>query len=71
MSKVRGLHERWGKDPGYRAAYDELGSEFELARAQVETGTGGCPTQAQPVDRMKAGASMPALVAKCSSTGPA
>ena len=71
MSKVSELHERWSKDPGYRAAYDELGSEFDLARAMIEAGAGDCPTRAQAADHMKAGANMPALVEKCSSTGPA
>ena len=71
MSRVSDLHERWSKNPGYRAAYDELGSEFDLARAMIEAGIGGCLTQAQPADRMKAGANMPVLVEKCSSTGSA
>ncbi len=55
VSKVSDLHERWSKDPGYRAAYDELGGEFELAREPIEAGTGGRPTQTQPADSMKAG----------------
>ena len=71
VSKVSDLHERWSKDPDYRAAFDELGSEFDLTRAMIEAVTVGCPIQAQPVARMKAGADIPALMEKCSSTGPA
>lgn len=71
MSKVSDLHERWSKDPGYRDAYDELGSEFDASRATIVAGTGGCLTQAQPADRMKIGTNMLARVEKCSSTGPA
>lgn len=42
MSKVRDLHEQWSRDPDYRAAYEALGPEFELARQLIEgyPGTG-------------------------------
>ena len=33
MSKVKDLHRTWSRDTVYRAAYDEQGPEFELARA--------------------------------------
>ena len=36
MSNVRDLHAEWRKDPDYRAAYDDLGPEFELARSLIE-----------------------------------
>ena len=36
MSKVRDLHEQWSQDPEYRAAYEALGPEFELARTLIE-----------------------------------
>ena len=36
MSQVRDLHERWSRDPEYRAAYEALGPEFELARLLIE-----------------------------------
>lgn len=36
MTRVRDLHERWCRDPEYRAAYDALGPEFELARLLIE-----------------------------------
>lgn len=71
VSKVSDLHKRWSKEAAYQAAYDELGSEFELAGAMIEAGSGGCPTRAQPGDRTEADSNMPALVEKCSSTGPA
>ncbi len=34
MSRLSDLHERWSRDSDYRAAYDELGPEFELARRE-------------------------------------
>ena len=36
MSKVSDLHKKWSRDPEYRAAYDELGPEFDLARSLIE-----------------------------------
>ena len=39
MSKVRDLHEQWSRDPEYRAAYESLGPEFELARQLIEAPT--------------------------------
>ena len=36
MSRVRDLHDQWSRDPEYRAAYESLGPEFELARALIE-----------------------------------
>ena len=36
MSQVRDLREQWSRDPDYRAAYEALGPEFELARALIE-----------------------------------
>ena len=39
MSKVRDLHEQWCRDPDYRAAYESLGPEFELARSLIEART--------------------------------
>ena len=31
MSRGSELHEKWSRDEGYRAAYDELGPECESA----------------------------------------
>lgn len=36
MSKVSDLHRHWRDDPDYRAAYDALKPEFDLARSMIE-----------------------------------
>ena len=33
MTKVAELHERWSQDADYREAYEQLGTEFEVACA--------------------------------------
>ncbi len=53
MSEVRDLHEKWQRDPEYRAAYEELGPEFELARVLIEARTSAGLTQAQLAERMQ------------------
>ena len=53
MSEVRDLHERWRRDPEYRAAYEELGPELELARILIEARTNAGLTQAQLAERMQ------------------
>ena len=53
MSKVGGLHKKWSHDPEYRAAYEELSPEFDLARVLIETRIGANLTQAQLAERMK------------------
>ena len=53
MSKIQDLHKRWSRDADYRAAYNELGSEFELARSLIEARTGAGLTQAQLAERMR------------------
>ena len=53
MSKISDLHEKWSRDPEYRAAYDELGPEFELARSVIEIRTRAGLTQEQLAKRMK------------------
>lgn len=53
MTNVRDLHEKWSKDPGYRKAYEELGPEFELARALIEARTHAGLTQEQLAKRMR------------------
>ena len=53
MTKVRDLHDRWRRDPAYRTAYDELGPEFELARALIEARTRAGLTQTQLAERME------------------
>ena len=52
MTKVRDLHAKWRLDPEYRKAYDELGPEFELARALIEARVRAGLTQAQLAERM-------------------
>ena len=39
MAKVKELHRRWSKDPEYKAAYDALEGEFQLADALIEART--------------------------------
>ena len=53
MSKVRDLHRKWSQSPDYRAAYDALGPEFELARLLIAARTGAGLTQAQLAGRMQ------------------
>ena len=53
MSKVSDLHEKWGRDPEYQAAYDALQPEFELARSLIEARMGAGLTQAQLAKRME------------------
>ena len=53
MTRVSDLHKKWSRDPAYRAAYDELGPEFELARSLIEARTRAGLTQAQLARRMK------------------
>ncbi len=36
MTKIRTLHRRWSKDAAYKAAYDALEGEFNLAAALIE-----------------------------------
>jgi len=37
MTRVRDLHEKWMRDPNYRAAYGELCREFQSVRAAMRT----------------------------------
>ena len=53
MSKVADLHEKWSRDPAYRAAYDRLGPEFEVARALIEARSRAGPTQSELAERME------------------
>jgi len=53
MTKARDLHENWLKDPDYRAEYEELEPEFDLARALIEARTRAGLTQEQLAKRMK------------------
>jgi transcriptional regulator with XRE-family HTH domain len=53
MTKLKNLHGRWNKDEKYKAAYDALGEEFELARALIEARSRAGLSQTQLARRMK------------------
>lgn len=53
MSRVKDLHKKWTKDPAYKAEYEKLAPEFELARAIIEARTRAGLTQAQLAKKMK------------------
>ncbi len=47
MTKIRTLHRRWSKDAAYKAAYDALEGEFNLAAALIEARSKAELTQEQ------------------------
>ncbi len=51
-SSVDSLHKKWSIDPEYRTAYDELGAEFDMARAVILARKGAGLTQEQLAKRM-------------------
>ena len=53
MSKVSDLHKKWSHDPEYRAAYEGLDPEFDLARVLIEACIGAKLTQAQLAERLQ------------------
>ena len=53
MAKVKELHRRWSKDPEYKAAYDALEGESQLAEALIEARTRAGLSQTQLARRMK------------------
>ena len=53
MTKVKALHRRWSKDHDYKAAYDALDEEFQLARVLIEARTRAGLSQTQLARRMK------------------
>jgi transcriptional regulator with XRE-family HTH domain len=53
MSKVKDLHRSWLKDPGYKAEYDRLDEEFQLARTLIEARNRAGLSQAQLAKRMR------------------
>ncbi len=53
MTKVKELQRRWSRDPAYRAAYEALDEEFELARTLIEARTRAGLSQTQLARRMK------------------
>lgn len=36
MTKMKGLHAKWMKDPAYRREYEALEEEFTLIRSVIE-----------------------------------
>jgi len=53
MTKIKELHRRWSKDDNYRADYEALDEEFQLARALIEARTRAGLSQTQLARRMK------------------
>ena len=52
MSKVSDLHKKWSSNPEYKAAYEALGLEFELARSVIEARSRAGLTQEELARRM-------------------
>jgi ribosome-binding protein aMBF1 (putative translation factor) len=53
MTKLKDLHRRWSEDESYKAAYDAIDEEFQLARALIEARTRAGLSQAQLARLMK------------------
>ena len=53
MTKVSDLRRRWIRDDSYKAAYDALDEEFQLARSLIQARTRAGLTQTQLARRMK------------------
>jgi len=54
MTDTRELHKKWLKNPKYKAVYEELKPEFELAAAIIDTRGQAGLTQAELATRMNA-----------------
>ena len=53
MTKVKNLHKKWLKEPGYKSAYDALDDEFQLAQTLIEARKQAGLSQDQLAHRMK------------------
>jgi|CryGeyStandDraft_13_1057135.scaffolds.fasta_scaffold08913_2 ribosome-binding protein aMBF1 (putative translation factor) len=53
MTKVSDLHKKWSKSPTYRAEYDRLDPEYNLARAIIQARVKAGLTQNQLARKMK------------------
>jgi len=53
MTKLKDLHRRWSKEKNYKAAYEALGEEFELAKALIATRMRAGLSQTQLARKMK------------------
>lgn len=51
-SSLDELHREWLKRPGYKAAYEALAEEFNLASAMIEARAAAGLTQQQLAERM-------------------
>ncbi len=52
MTRIGKLHDKWMKDPAYRAAYDGMEDEFALAAALISARAQADLTQEQVAERM-------------------
>lgn len=52
MVKISDLHAKWMRDPEYRAEYESLAEEFDLAEAMIEARARHSLTQQQIAERM-------------------
>ena len=53
MTRVKDLQREWMKKPGYRAEYEALEEEFQLARALIEARTRAGLSQTDVAGRME------------------
>ena len=53
MTKAQDLHKKWMNNPKYKAEYEKLAPEFNLARVIIEARSKAGLTQAQLAERMK------------------
>ena len=54
MTDVTELHTQWMADPSYKAAYEEMAPEFELAATLIDTRNQAGLTQEKLAERMNA-----------------
>lgn len=52
MTRVKDLHRKWMKEPAYRAAYEGLAEEFEVAQALTQARARAGLTQSELARRM-------------------
>ena len=52
MTKISALHKKWLKDPAYKAAYENLSTEFELAQKLIEVRVKSGMSQEELAQRM-------------------
>ena len=54
MTQINQLHQQWLKEPEYKAAYESMASEFEIASAIIAARTQAGLTQEELAQRMSA-----------------